>query len=303
MRPLRIGTRGSALALWQARTVAAALERAGTAVELVTITTRGDARQDAPLAAIGGKGVFVTEIHDAMRRGDIDVAVHSAKDMAAVSPDGLTIAAVLPREDPRDTFVFPVGSPQGPRDTSGMAVIGTGSPRRIAQLRLSYPSARFEPIRGNVDTRLRKLDAGEVDALVLACAGLRRLGLADRISQPLPVDGCVPAPGQGIIAIEVREEDARAREVVAALNDATSRAALAAEQAVVAALGGGCQLPLGAFATVADGGIHVRAVAASLDGTRTVHAHATGAEADAAGTGARVAQDLASRGAMELLHS
>lgn len=297
MRPLRIGTRGSALALWQARTVAAALERAGTAVELVTITTRGDARQDAPLAVIGGKGVFVTEIHDAMRRGDIDVAVHSAKDMAAVSPDGLTIAAVLPREDPRDTLVFSVG---GPKE---MALIGTGSPRRIAQLRRSYPAARFEPIRGNVDTRLRKLDAGEVDALVLACAGLRRLGLADRISQPLPVDGCVPAPGQGIIAIEVREDDARAREVVAALNDATSRVALAAEQAVVAALGGGCQLPLGAFASVTDGRIHVRAVAAALDGTRTVHAHATGAEADAAATGARVAQDLASRGARELLHS
>jgi hydroxymethylbilane synthase len=299
MRPLRIGTRGSALALWQARTVAAALERAGTAVELVTITTRGDARQDAPLAVIGGKGVFVTEIHDAMRRGDIDVAVHSAKDMAAVSPDGLTIAAVLPREDPRDTFVFPVGT----SPIEEMALIGTGSPRRIAQLRRSYPAARFEPIRGNVDTRLRKLDAGEVDALVLACAGLRRLGLADRISQPLPVDGCVPAPGQGIIAIEVREDDARAREVVAALNDATSRVALAAEQAVVAALGGGCQLPLGAFASVTDGRIHVRAVAAALDGTRTVHAHATGAEADAAATGARVAQDLASRGARELLHS
>jgi hydroxymethylbilane synthase len=302
MRPLRIGTRGSALALWQARTVAAALERAGAAVELVTITTRGDARQDAPLAAIGGKGVFVTEIHDAMRRGDINVAVHSAKDMAAVSPEGLMIAAVLPREDPRDTLVFRVGSPQGLRYTSE-AVIGTGSPRRIAQLRRSYPAARFEPIRGNVDTRLRKLDAGGVDALVLACAGLRRLGLADRISEPLPVDGCVPAPGQGIIAIEVREDDTRAREVVAALNDATSRAALAAEQAVVAALGGGCQLPLGAFARVTDGRIDVRAVAASLDGTRTVHAHATGAEADAAGTGARVAQDLAFRGAMELLHS
>ena len=305
MRALRIGTRGSALTLWQARTVAAALERAGTTVKLVTITTRGDARQDAPLAAIGGKGVFVTEIHDAMRRGDIDVAVHSAKDMAAVSPNGLMIAAVLPREDPRDTFVFRVGSVAQPFRAAlpSAGSIGTGSPRRIAQLKRSYPEARFEPIRGNVDTRLRKLDAGDVDALVLACAGLRRLGLADRVSQPLPVDGCVPAPGQGIIAIEVREDDARAREVVATLNDATSRSALAAEQAVVAALGGGCQLPLGAFAKVTDGRIDVRAVAASLDGTRTVHAHATGAEADAAGIGARVAQDLAARGAMELLHS
>jgi hydroxymethylbilane synthase len=340
MRPLRIGTRGSALALWQARTVAAALERGGTAVELVTITTRGDARQDAPLSAIGGKGVFVSEIHDAMRRRDIDVAVHSAKDMAAVSAEGLTIAAVLPREDPRDALVLPVGSPQGLSYTSpgspeelrytsasnvdaavigtqadggvaqpfraalpAAAVIGTGSPRRIAQLRRSYPDARFEPTRGNVDTRLRKLDAGEVDALVLACAGLKRLGLADRISKPISADDCVPAPGQGIIAIEVREEDGRARELVAALNDATSRSALAAEQAVVAALGGGCQLPLGVFADIRNGEIHVRAVAASLDGSRIVHAHATGAEAEAAETGTRVAQDLASRGALELLHS
>lgn len=323
MRPLRIGTRGSALALWQARLVAGALERAGAAAELVTITTRGDARPDAPLSTIGGKGVFVTEIHDALLRGEIDLAVHSAKDMAAVSPTGLVIAAVLPREDPRDAIVLPAGSPpvggpEGLRNTSSAggglapsfrtalpegAVLGTGSPRRIAQLRRSFPDARFDPIRGNVDTRLRKLDAGEVDALVLACAGLRRLGLAGRISSPIPVDACVPAPGQGIIAVEVRADDAQTRERVAALNDAVTRSALAAEQAVVAALGGGCQLPLGAFAELRGGELSLRAVAASLDGSRIVQGHATGHTAAADETGRRLAQDLASRGAMELLHS
>lgn len=306
MRALRIGTRGSALALWQARAVGSALERAGAAVELVTITTHGDVRQDAPLATIGGKGIFVTEIHDAMLSGEIDIAVHSAKDMAAVSPRGLMIAAVLPREDPRDALILPALGSDGPGDTTVLkddAVIGTGSPRRIAQLRRYHPRARFESIRGNVDTRLRKLDAGDVDALVLACAGLRRLGLAQRISRPIPVDECLPAPGQGIIAIEVRAGDSHSGAVVAALNDPATGTALAAEQAVVAALAGGCQLPLGVLAEVGAGEIRLRAVAASFDGSRTVSAHATGTSGEAVETGRRLAQDLASRGAMELLHS
>jgi len=313
--PLRIGTRGSALALWQARAVAAALERTGVAAELVIITTRGDAKQDVPLSAMGGKGVFVTEIHDALRREEIDLAVHSAKDMAAVSPRGLTIAAVLPREDPRDALVIPLGrtlagGSEG-HDNDGVAqpsraattVIGTGSPRRIAQLRRLYPQARFESIRGNVDTRLRKLDAGQVDMLVLACAGLRRLGLSDRISAPVAIAECVPAPGQGIIAIEVRTGAERTRSMVAALNDPDARTALAAEQAVVAELGGGCQLPLGVFAELHGSDLAIRAVAASLDGARIVHGEAAGNSAAAVETGIRLAQDLASRGAMELLHS
>lgn len=298
MRPLRIGTRGSALALWQARAVAAGLERTGVAAELVIITTRGDAKQDLPLSAMGGKGVFVTEIHDALRREEIDLAVHSAKDMAAVSPEGLTIAAVLAREDPRDALIFPFG---GVRASPG--VIGTGSPRRIAQLRRLYPQARFESIRGNVDTRLRKLDAGEVDMLVLACAGLRRLGLSDRISAPVAIAECVPAPGQGIIAIEVRADDERTGGMVAALNVPDARTTLAAEQAVVAALGGGCQLPLGVFAELRGNDLAIRAVAASLDGSRIVHGEAAGNSAAAVETGTRLAQDLASRGALELLHS
>lgn len=304
MRPLRIGTRGSALALWQARAVAAGLERNGIAAELVVITTRGDATQDMPLAAMGGKGVFVAEIHEALRRGDIDLAVHSAKDMAAVSPDGMTIAAVLAREDPRDALVFPVGRLDEDAVTHAFTgVIGTGSPRRIAQLRRLYPEARFESMRGNVDTRLRKLDAGEASMLVLACAGLRRLGLADRISAPVAITDCVPAPGQGIIAIEVRVDDQRTFNMVAALNNAAARTALAAEQAVVAELGGGCQLPLGVFAELRGSDLALRAVAASLDGSRIVHGEAAGNSAAAVETGTRLAQDLAARGAMELLHS
>ena len=184
-----------------------------------------------------------------------------------------------------------------------LKVIGTGSPRRVAQLRPHHPGVRFEPIRGNVDTRLRKLDAGEVDLLVLACAGLRRLGLAARITTPLPVEDCVPAPGQGIIAIEVRADDPTAGAWVAQLNDPGTFVLLAAEQAVVAALGGGCQLPLGVFAETRDGVLHVHAVAASSDGSRIIQADRRGTPATAADTGRRLAEDLASRGAMELLHS
>lgn len=302
MRPLRIGTRGSALALWQARAVAAGIERLGGRAELVTISTRGDRRQDVPLAEIGGKGVFVKEIHEALLGGTIDVAVHSAKDMPAVPPDGLTIAAVLPREDPRDALIAP--APSAPAAfPSAFAVFGTGSPRRIAQLRRRFPAARFTPIRGNVDTRLRKLDAGEVDALVLACAGLNRLGLAGRITTPLEPADCVPAPGQGIIAVEARAGDAPALALLAGLNDAAARAALAAEQAVVAELGGGCQLPLGAFAEIHGETLSIRAVAASAAGTTVIEGSVTGDPRVPVEAGRRLARDLASRGARELLLS
>lgn len=300
MNPLRIGTRGSALALWQARTVAAELERLGVTVELVPISTRGDRRQDVPLTAIGGKGVFVKEIHDALLRGDIDAAVHSAKDMAASPADELTIAAVLPREDPRDALVL---RPDVHGFCPAGATIGTGSPRRVAQLRRLWPDARFDPIRGNVDTRLRKLDAGEVDALVLACAGLRRLGLADRITSPIRVTDCVPAPGQGVIAVETRRADARTIELLDPMNDAAARTALSAEQAVVTELGGGCQLPLGVFAEMKDGMLSIRAVAASLAGATVIEEVVTGDPEDPVEAGTRLARQLASRGARELLHS
>ncbi len=274
MQALRIGTRGSALALWQANTVAGELRTRGAEVEIVRITTQGDRRQEAPLAEAGGKGVFVKEIEDALLREDIDVAVHSSKDMAAQMADGLVIGAVLPREDPRDALVLPSRSPVAqdfsPTLLGDTPRIATSSPRRVAQLRGLIPGARFEAIRGNVDTRLRKLDAGESDALVLAAAGLRRLGLGHRISSYIPVQQCMPAPGQGIVAVQVRRSDDRAYSLVAAMNDATARLALAAEQAVVTALGGGCQLPLGVFAELRDSEFVVRAVAASLDGRRAI---------------------------------
>lgn len=294
MKAVRIGTRGSALALWQARAVAEGLEQLGTRTELLTISTRGDRRQDVALSAIGGKGVFVKEIHEALLGGEIDVAVHSAKDMPAVAPDGVVIAAALPREDPRDALILRVAEP---------SIVGTGSPRRIAQLRRLFPAARFDPIRGNVDTRLRKLDDGAVDALVLACAGLRRLGLEGRISRPLAVTECVPAPGQGIIAIETRSADAALIATLARLNETAARAALAAEQAVVAELGGGCQLPLGAFAEIQGDALRLRAIVASATGDTAIDAAVTGHRREPVEAGIRLARDLASRGARELLLS
>jgi hydroxymethylbilane synthase len=324
MKPLRIGTRGSALALWQANTVAAELRTRGAEVEIIRITTQGDRRQEAPLAETSGKGVFVKEIEEALRRDDIDVAVHSSKDMAAQVPDGLVIAAVLPREDPRDALVLPSTSPSSVAQDFWTAVasaeavspallgdsphIATSSPRRVAQLRGLIPGARFEAIRGNVDTRLRKLDAGESDALILAAAGLRRLGLGHRISSYIPVHRCMPAPGQGIVAVQVRRGDDRAYSLVATMNDATARLALAAEQAVVTALGGGCQLPLGVYAEVHDAELVVRAVAASLDGRRTIagevrDSQPTATVEDAAAIGTRLAQDLIARGARTILES
>ena len=309
MTPIRIGTRGSALALWQANTVAARLGARGASVEILTISTRGDRRQTESLAEISaevGKGVFTKEIQDALLRRDIDLAVHSSKDMAAVPPEGLSIAAVLAREDPRDALVLPNAAAQAPfaPDLLGRAArIGTGSPRRVAQLRRVFRGAHFAGIRGNVDTRLRKLDAGEADALVLACAGLRRLGLADRITSPIPTEVCVPAPGQGIVAIETRAEDRDTIEFAAGLNDERARICLAAEQAVVAALGGGCQLPLGVMAEWTSGALQVRAIAASVSGDDVVTGEMTGDPSAAADLGHRLADLLRQRGAGRLLRS
>lgn len=309
MKPLRIGTRGSALALWQAHTVAERLRQRGAAVEIITISTGGDRRQAESLAAISaevGKGVFTKEIQDALLREEVDVAVHSSKDMAAVPPAGLGIAAVLEREDPRDALVLPGSAPAAGFSTDLVTAnprLGTGSPRRVAQLRRIFTGARFEGIRGNVDTRLRKLDEGQTDALVLACAGLRRLGLGHRITAAIPPDQCVPAPGQGIVAIETRAGDAATIGPVSQLNDAAARTALFAEQAVVAALGGGCQLPLGVYAEAAGTELRVRAIAASVSGDDVVTGELTGDAAAAADLGRRLADLLRARGAERLLKS
>jgi hydroxymethylbilane synthase len=308
--PLRLGTRGSQLALWQAQSAADQVTQSGgPAIRIVVIRTTGDRLQDAPLSESGGKRLFVKEIEEALLNNSIDLAVHSSKDMPAWLPGGVIIGAVLPREDPRDVVVLPDGVRAKPSTIEELAralgrhpSIGTGSVRRIAQLTRMLPEARFSPIRGNLDTRLRKLDAGEHDALVLAAAGLRRLGFEKRISMALPTAVCLPAPGQGIVAIETREDDDRAREAVARVNDASARAALDAERAVVEALGGDCQTPLGALATpVGQDELELEAVVVSLDGSRAVRAHGRGLKTDAQALGASVAADLLSGGADEIL--
>jgi hydroxymethylbilane synthase len=306
MRPLRIGTRGSHLALWQARTVAALIEQRGHDVELVIIKTSGDRLQEAPLSEVGGKRLFVKEIEDALLREDVDLAVHSAKDMPAVLPDGLALAAVLPREDPRDALVLPGGVdaldlPAAVARIGDSPTIGTSSVRRIAQLSTLLPRAQFAPIRGNVDTRLRKLDAGGFDALVLASAGMKRLGFGGRISAPIPPADCVPAPGQGIVAIEIRDDDRNTRERLQPINDDMSGIALAAERALVAALGGGCQLPLGAIALPVEGELDMHAIVSSVDGRRSVRRQARGAVTDPVRLGQQLAEELAAAGAAAIL--
>jgi hydroxymethylbilane synthase len=328
---LRLGTRGSQLALWQANTVAARIAAAGgPPCRIVVIKTSGDRLQDALLSEIGGKRLFVKEIEDALLKGDIDLAVHSSKDMPVVLPDRLAIAGVLPREDPADAIVLPVmanglglmaGNASGhptiaiSHQPSAMASvedlvtvfgqspsIGTGSVRRIAQLVRLFPGARFTGIRGNLDTRLRKLDEGGHDALVLAAAGLRRLGFGSRISFALPASACVPAPGQGIVAIEIREDDEAVREAVARIDDPASAAALSAERALVESLGGGCQTPIGALASPIDGDrLDLVAAVVALDGSRAVHERAVAPRSQAAALGARVGAALLAQGAGDIL--
>ncbi|HEV3484601.1 MAG TPA: hydroxymethylbilane synthase [Vicinamibacterales bacterium] len=309
-RPLKIGTRGSQLALWQSRAVATLLERTGTPVELVVIKTSGDRLQEAPLSEVGGKRLFVKEIEDALLQRAVDLAVHSAKDMPAVLPEGLEIAATLPREDPRDALVLPSRGERALEEVlralgSGRdgraATVGTSSVRRAAQLASVIPGAVFGPIRGNVDTRLRKLDAGDYDALVLAAAGMKRLGFAERISTFVPASDCVPAPGQGIIAIEIREGDDEVRHALEGVHDETAGVALMAERAVVAALGGGCQLPLGAIAIPSDGRLEMHGVVASVDGARVIKRHVTGAVTDPTAVGRQLAEELARGGATAIL--
>lgn len=311
VKELRLGTRGSQLALWQAQTVAARIEAAGgPPCRLIVIKTSGDQLQDAPLSDIGGKRLFVKEIEDALLRRDVDLAVHSSKDMPAQAVDGLEIAAVLPREDPLDVVVLP-RSRQASVETIAALVsvigqtptLGTGSVRRIAQLKRLFPSARFEAIRGNLDTRLRKLDEdGQHDALILAAAGMRRLGFESRISFTLPAEGCVPAPGQGIVAVETRADDAPTRAVAERIDDVNAATALVAERALVAALGGGCQTPVGALATlVSDQEVEIVAAVVTLDGTRVIRTTMRGPRMDARGLGARAAEQLLSQGAGDIL--
>jgi len=314
MSTLRIGTRGSQLALWQANTVKALLAGRGHQAELIIIKTTGDRLSEQNLSESGGKRLFVKEIEEALLRREVDLAVHSAKDMPAELARGLTVAAALPREDPRDALVLPAGHAahglafsDAVAQLGGRPVIGTGSIRRVAQLRAMLPNARFEPVRGNVDTRLRKLDGaagkgGEYDALILAAAGLRRLGLGERISALVPIEICIPAPGQGTIAVEIREDDEATRSRVVALTDEDTAMALEAERTLVAKLGGGCQLPLGGIALpTADGQLQLSAVVISADGAQVLRRSATGEMTVPYAIGGRVAKMLLEAGAAAIL--
>ncbi len=307
--PLRLGTRRSELALFQAKEVADRLAfHASVTCELVRITTSGERFAEAKLSEIGGKNVFVKEIEEALTAGTIDLAVHSSKDLPAVLPDGFAIAAVLEREDPRDAIVLPEGEGGEPApfdvvkaQLSKAPRIGTSSLRRAAQLACLLPGAEFLPVRGNLGTRLRKLDEGQFDALVLAAAGLYRLQHNARISAFIPVDRCVPAPGQGIIAVEVRADDEETRQAVAVVNEPESAAALDAERALVEHLGGGCQMPIGAYAELDGDRLQLTAVVASPDGRRTTCATTIGTRGAPREVGETAANELLAMGAGEIL--
>jgi len=251
---LRIGTRGSKLALWQADHVRARLigEAGASEVELVIIKTTGDRVQDVALSEVGGKGLFTKEIEEALLAGAIDLAVHSMKDVPSVLPGGCALAAVPERADPRDAWVAPRGSQATWRDLADGAIVGTSSLRRARQLAAFAPHLRTIPLRGNVDTRLRKLDAGEggLAAILLACAGLARLGLGDRISTPIPTSLMLPAVGQGALAIETRSDDTAVRDIVKQLDHHATRVATAAERAFLAQLEGSCRVPIAGHATI-----------------------------------------------------
>lgn len=292
---LRIGSRGSKLALWQAEWVAARLGELGARCRIEIIRTTGDRITDAALARIGGKGLFTREIEEALLEDRIDVAVHSMKDLPTAMPEGLVVAAVPPREDPRDAVVgcrleqLPAG-----------ARVGTSSLRRTAQLRLLRPDLVVEPVRGNVDTRLRSLEQGRFRAIVLAAAGLRRLGWEARIDEILPAELMLPAVGQGALAVETRA-GGEAFELCRRLDDPASHRAVTAERAVLTALGGGCQVPIAAHAIVTGERLRLRALVVSPDGAPAVRDEIEGRAAEAAVLGEELGRRLLAAGAEAIL--
>ena len=297
---LRIGSRGSALALWQANFVMARLEREGAVkCEIVVIKTTGDREQIAPRGQIGGKGIFVKEIEDALLRGEIDLAVHSMKDVPTEIPAGLKMAAICEREDVRDALISSSG--RGLADLPRSSRVGTSSLRRRAQLMRARPDLNFVELRGNVDTRLKKLDAGECDALVLARAGLERLGLAARITETLSCDVSLPAVGQGALGVEARELDERVLAAIAKLDHPETRAAVTAERALLREVEGGCQIPLGAWAREEDGDLVMDACIVSLDGSDYIQTRVEGAIDSPEALGRRAADELFASGAERIL--
>jgi hydroxymethylbilane synthase len=295
---LRIGTRGSPLALWQAHAVRAALAAAHgvaeEAVEIVTIKTTGDQVKDRPLADVGGKGLFTKEIEEALLDNRIDIAVHSAKDVPTFLPPGLTLAGCLPRADVRDVLIAPehktlAALPEG-------AIVGTASVRRAAQLKHMRPDIETVLLRGNVETRLRKVEAGEFQATLLALAGLTRLGLQEHATEIFETETMLPACGQGAVAIEIRENDEAARSKVAAIDHRDTSLALAAERAMLGVLDGSCRTPIGGHAVIyTTGSLHLRGLVIAPDGSESWKIKAEGPMSDAEKIGRAAGEDLLSR--------
>jgi len=298
---VRIATRRSPLALWQAEFVRSTLIalNPGIKVELVKMVTQGDKILDTPLAKVGGKGLFVKELEVGMLQGDADLAVHSMKDVPVQFPEGLHLGAICVREDPRDAFVSNEYAeikqlPQG-------AIVGTSSLRRQCQLRSWRPDLQIKDLRGNVNTRLSKLDRSEYDAIILASAGLKRLGFADRIRQYLDTNISLPAVGQGAVGIECRTDDERINNLIAPLNHEPTQICVLAERAMNERLEGGCQVPIAGYAQLEHGQIKMRGLVGRPDGKQVVRGHIEGSSKQAEQLGIRLADDLLSRGAREIL--
>jgi hydroxymethylbilane synthase len=296
---IRIATRQSPLALWQAEHVSALLQKAFPTIktELIKMVTRGDKILDAPLAKIGGKGLFVKELEQGMLEGNADIAVHSMKDVPIDFPEGLHLAAILEREDPTDAFVS--NHFHSLDDLPENARIGTSSLRRQCQIKARFPNAEILSLRGNVNTRLAKLDAGNYDAIILASAGLKRLGMADRIRQSLPTEISLPACGQGAIGIECRTDDVEINEMLKALHHEETAFCVTAERAMNAKLNGGCQVPIAGFAQLENGEIFMRALVGNPNGNVIYRAEKRGVSA--VEIGESLADDLLKQGAAEIL--
>lgn len=299
MARLRIGSRGSQLALWQANHISALLRPRGHEVEIEIIHTTGDKITDVALAKVGTKGMFTKEIEEALAAGRVDLAVHSLKDLPTELPAGFEIAAITERQDPRDAFCSRQHS--GIEELPRAARVGTSSLRRQAQLKAIRPDLEIHPLRGNVDTRLRKLEQGDYDAVILASAGLKRLGKTELIKQIVPANIMCPAAGQGALGIEIREGDAATRMHLTFLNDAAARASTTCERALLNRLGGGCQVPIGAFAEIRDGKLHLDAIVADPDGSRLLRESREGDLADPEKLGNDVGDILLRRGGDEIL--
>ena len=301
-RPVRIATRASELALRQARIVEAALARQEVPAELKTFRTTGDKRLDEPLNAIGGKGLFTKELETALLKGTVECCVHSLKDLPTESPEGLMIAAVLVREDPRDVLVLnDVLEAEGLHDIPRGSRIGTSSLRRRAQVLAMRPDLDVVELRGNVPTRLRKVDEGQVHAAILAAAGLHRLDARQRIAAYLEPPAWLPAAGQGAIAVQIREDDDRMRRLMALLNDEPTMIATSAERAFLAALEGGCQVPIGALAIESAEGMVLYGLIADVTGRHVIRGQRAFNDDEPALVGVRLANDLRSRGGTEVL--